>query len=365
MRIIFVQTYPIYHGFTSLTQWWNHIDRERVMAALLAKKGYQVEIWAAADNEETRCMAQDHSGSHMIRVFPVKKKGSKSKYHFSDALVEFAKCHSSDYFILKGVDGGVGRRLLDQYLYQSKKPFAFILGGEYSSKYLSRADIIFFESSLQKNKILKSRSILWRRSKMADKLVRLPKWVDIKLFTPQNNPDKKWDIIVVGRLISYYKDFSALKILSQHLRVAVAGDGPMAKKLQVRYPRVKWLGYVPHASLPKILNQACILMHTSFRDFYPRIIAEAMACGLPCVAFNNNITTDVIPGQCGLLVNKNNFLRLIKQLLDNKDRLKQMSLNAREYAVAHVVEQALEHPLHHLVTRAKLKCRHIKNGHAK
>jgi hypothetical protein len=338
MRIVIIFTYPVYHGLQPIEEWWRQPDRERFLAAQMVERGCHVEIWAAGDEAETRHVRSPGKNQNKynvnVRIFKANKKGKKTKYHYSDSMVEYAEQFSAHFYILKGVDGGVGTHFLNRFLRKKKRPFAFILGGKWYSRNVPLADIVFYETSSQKKKLLSPGLFFWRKAVREETLIRLPKWVDTKTFCPIEGVSKKWDILVVSRLIPYYKNFTALGPLSHHFRVAVIGDGPYALRLRSRYPNVEWLGYIPNHELPVYLNQAYLFMHTSFRDYYPRVIAEALSCGLPCAAFADSITPDVLPSDCGLLVSKHDFLQPIMELLNDKNRLERMSQKAREHALS-------------------------------
>jgi len=78
------------------------------------------------------------------------------------------------------------------------------------------ADVVFYETSSQKKKLLSPGLFFWRRAVNEETLIRLPKWVNTKTFSPIEGVSKKWDILVVSRLIPYYKNFTALGPLSHH-----------------------------------------------------------------------------------------------------------------------------------------------------
>lgn len=363
MRIAIVFTYPIYHASVTITkeQWLKGPDREREIAAIITRMGHQVELWAAGETTETIVQPAGNNNNYTVRIFRTNPKGKRSKYHFSDELVEFARGFAGDFHILKGVDGGVGTRLLHGYLCRGKdiRPFGFIIGGEYYSRYVPLAEVVFYETAAQKQVLQFPGWRSWRKRVPEENLIRLPKWVDTDVFCPRENAVKEWDILVVGRLIPGYKNYEALGLLSRHFRVAVAGDGPGEARLRTLYPNIHWLGHIPNRELPACFNRARLFMHTSFRDFYPRVIVEAMACGVPCAAFAEGITAEVLPPECGILVNRRDFISPILGLLKDEKRLLRMGEQSREYALEHSGDQAcgkaVEKMFHRLETHPKFR----------
>ena len=348
MRVAVVLTYPLYHDSPVMTveRWLEQPDRERVLAALMAQMGHRVEVWAvgeaAADIEEK---------DFIIRIFKPNKKSKKSKYHFSRTLVTHAREFAAGLHILKGIDGGVGTFLLQHYLEPAKQPFVFIIGGEYFSKYVPKAEIVFYETRKQKFLLQSPGWRFWRKKIPGEHLLRMPKFIDTQVFCPMEHEPKKWDILVVGRLIPGYKNYDALDLLSRQFRVAVAGDGPEKSRLRERCPNVDWLGYIPHLQLPRYYNRSRLFMHTGLRDFYPRVIAEAMACGLPCIAFDGAIAPEVIPPECGPLVQQRNFIPPILDLLEDKKRLREMGQQARKLALKHMGKEACKKALDEMFVR--------------
>jgi len=359
MRIAILFTYPIYYTSVTITagQWLKEPDRERQIAAMMTRMGHQVELWAAGETDKTVIQPAGNNKNYTIRIFKTNAKGKKSKYHFSDELVEYARAFAGDFHILKGIDGGAGTRLLRQYLCRRKniRPFGFIIGGGHYSRYVPLAEVVFYETGPQKQVLQLPGRRLWRERVREENLIRLPKWVDTDVFCPRENPVKEWDILVVGRLIPRIKNYEALGLLSRHFRVAAAGDGPEETRLRSLYPGIHWLGHIPHRELPGCFNRARLFMHTSFRDFYPRVIVEAMACGVPCAAFSEGITAEVLPRECGILVNTRDFIRPLLELLNDEKRLLKMGRQSREYVLEHAgnhaCEKAVKKMFHRLETR--------------
>jgi glycosyltransferase involved in cell wall biosynthesis len=77
-------------------------------------------------------------------------------------------------------------------------------------------------------------------------------------------------------------------------------------------------------------------MHAGLNDYYPRVLAEAMACGRPCLAFAEAIAPDVIPPGCGLRLDCDAFVAPVRALLDDPARCRAMSRQARVHAEAHL-----------------------------
>jgi glycosyltransferase involved in cell wall biosynthesis len=81
-----------------------------------------------------------------------------------------------------------------------------------------------------------------------------------------------------------------------------------------------------------MLNRARVFMHAGMNDYFPRVIAEAAACGLPVLGFADAIAPDVIPPGCGIRLNTDDFIAEIEALFRDDDRIDMMGNLARSYA---------------------------------
>lgn len=84
--------------------------------------------------------------------------------------------------------------------------------------------------------------------------------------------------------------------------------------------RVKFLGYVPYAELPQLMNQAIGLVFPSLWEGFGLPVLEAMACGTPVIASNLSALPEVV-GDAGLLVdpyNVESIAAAMRQLLRDK-----------------------------------------------
>lgn len=333
MRVAFVQTYPIYHDLLSTDAWLARANRDRWMPGVLANMGPEVELWAADHTTSMHRSTFEGFGAYPIRLFESVPWSRQTKKHYSDALVDHARRFDADLYILKGTDGGVGVHLIRQYLQPAHKPFVFVIGGKFYTRHVPEAALVFYETEAQRQALRHPGWRIWRRPVPDDRLLHLPKSIDTELFRPMPDVRKEWDIVSVGRLIERYKSYDALGALAEEFDVAVVGGGPAADTLQTTYPQVDWVGKVPNREVPIFLNRGRTFMHAGLNDYFPRVIAEAAACGLPCFGFAEAIADDVIPPGCGRRLPRSNYAPLIREVLQDETMRRAMSTNARRYAV--------------------------------
>ena len=351
MRVVFVQSYPIYHDVLTTEDWLELNNRDRWMPGMLAQMGHDVELWAGAHEEGLFTPTAGDFGPYAIRLFKTDNTSGKTKYHYSDTMVSAAQTSHCDLYILKGADGGIGERLIRRYLKKWGRPYVFVIGGEYYSRFVPQAQIVFYETQAQFDLLVRPKQRFFRRRVASHRLIRLPKSIDTTLFRPMPGIEKKYDVISVGRLIHHYKNYDALGALSEVLTVAMIGTGPAAADLKKKYPRIVWLGALPNDKLTPVLNQARMFMHTSLRDHFPRVLAEAAACGLPCLAFAKAIKEDVIPDGCGLRLKQDKMLNAVVQLSQDENRLNEMSRRCRAYAVRSMGKTSSRQPMEEMLRR--------------
>lgn len=351
MRVAFTQTYPIYHDLLSTEAWLARRNRDLWMPGLLADMGAEVELWGANHRSSTHRLSLEGCGPYTVRLFESVSWSRKTKTHYSNALVRHAHRFDADLHILKGTDGGVGTHLIRQYLQPAHKPFVFVIGGKYYTRHVPEAAFVFYETEEQRRHLRRPGWRFWRRAVPDEKLLRLPKSVDVTVFRPMPEVDKQWDIISVGRVINRYKSYAPLGTLSDAFDVAVVGGGPALGTMKRKYPRIDWLGPVPNREIPMLLNKARTFMHAGTNDYFPRVIAEAAACGLPCLAFARAIAPDVIPPGCGLRLPNTKYVTPIRALLDDTQRLHRMGRNARRYAARHLHKYSARRPLKTMLQR--------------
>ena len=172
----------------------------------------------------------------------------------------------------------------------------------------------------------KSKAVRVMNSQIAEKLANLgiPEskiklipaiYIDLDIFRPMNL-EKKYDLIFVGRLAKnkgiylLLEAASKLKIQNSNFKMLVIGNGPLRKKLEVISKKlglkdnIVFHGWAKDShEVARLLNQSKILVMPSYNEGGPRVVVEAMACGLPILATPVGIVADIIKdGQLGQLI---------------------------------------------------------------
>jgi glycosyltransferase involved in cell wall biosynthesis len=143
--------------------------------------------------------------------------------------------------------------------------------------------------------------------------------VDTMQFSPQHRSEslrREWgaapdDLVVacVGRLAPeknlgvLLTAFEAILRHGVHARLVLVGDGPMRAELQARCPGAVFAGQRAGADLAAHYASADLFLFPSLTETFGNVTIEAMASGLPVVAFNHAAAAQLIrSGNNGVLV---------------------------------------------------------------
>lgn len=178
----------------------------------------------------------------------------------------------------------------------------------------------------------------------------IPNGVDTTLFAPSERVHRKGEvktILFVGRLTrqkNLARLLEALSTLGQrHLvRLQIIGEGPLRQELETTAARLNvrcaFEGTVSHRALPDYMNQADLFVLPSLVEGHPKVLIEAMSCGLPCVVSNCEGNRELIEhGRTGLLFDPANVQQMIaqiEQVLVDQDIARSLGQAARRHVRA-------------------------------
>lgn len=198
-----------------------------------------------------------------------------------------------------------------------------------------------------------------RAARLARRVELIPNGVDTRLFVPAPRPapSESPRILYVGRL-SAEKNLSAVVASGAYLEPAVTfrlvGAGPLRQALEAQARllgvRVEFRGVVDQAKLPAEYAASDVFVLASFTEGHPKVLLEAMACGLPCVASdcagNRSIVTH---GETGLLFDPHDPRQLadsVRQILLDSDLARRLgeagrALVAERYDLSALVQREI------------------------
>ena len=143
----------------------------------------------------------------------------------------------------------------------------------------------------------------------ADRTLTLRNGVDLEVFRPGERQAERarlgcdgFTILSVGSLIERKGHDLVMRALCGQAgwRLIIAGSGPLRGELEALArrlnlaDRVRFLGEVPHRSLPALYTAADVMVLASSREGWANVLLEAMACGAPVAATDVNGTREVV-----------------------------------------------------------------------
>lgn len=155
------------------------------------------------------------------------------------------------------------------------------------------------------------------------KIVVVPAlYIDTATFKPQDEP-KEYDAILVARLDPNKGIDLFLDVLKYAGLVGlVVGEGPLLRHAQWRARkeriRVHFHGFARDAAeVALLMNRSRVLLMTSLNEGGPRVVVEALACGVPAVATPVGIVPDVLSPECIEDWNAADFSAKVQNLLSD------------------------------------------------
>jgi len=173
--------------------------------------------------------------------------------------------------------------------------------------------------------------------------------VDSELFRPdisEKSSAERTRLLYVGRFVAWkgLDDLlAAMTLLPKRFELDLVGTGAEEAALRRRCEafglsgRVRFLGALPHESLPAIYRSADMFVIPSLAESFSQVTAEALASGLPVVAAKAGALPNLIDhGQNGLLVEPRNARAIAEAVLaisGDADLRRRMAEAARRKAV--------------------------------
>lgn len=194
------------------------------------------------------------------------------------------------------------------------------------------ADIIILTSEEAKIFIIKKFDISIKIIKI------ISNYVDTDLFKSLPIEKEKNRIIFIGRLEkekNLINLFYGLEGVNANL--VVIGDGSLKYELEKIAKEKKinavFKGNISQALIPVELNKSEIFILPSFYEGNPKVLLEAMSCGLACIGTDvQGINTIIKQGENGILslTDSNSIKLAIVSLFENKQLRDRLGFNARK-----------------------------------
>ena len=187
-----------------------------------------------------------------------------------------------------------------------------------------------------------------------EKMVVVSNYIDIDMFKPLDVHKQTDTVGFVGRLAAQknlHNLISALEGLD--LTLIIFGTGDLKEDLRdhakSRGVQVEFRGSVPNEQIPSELNKLQVFILPSYFEGNPKVLLEAMACGMPVIA------TNVVGNQEIIMHKENGFLcetdpdsirDAIRQVIENPTLKSIMGKGARQtivesFSLERIIEREL------------------------
>ena len=157
-----------------------------------------------------------------------------------------------------------------------------------------------------------------------EKLIHIPAfYIDLDIFK-QLETSKQYDVIFIGRMANNKGLDLFLDIVERSKFTAVCvGDGPLLSwacaEASRRKLKIYFAGFAKDsAQVACYINESRLLIMSSLNEGGPRVVLEAMACGVPVVATPVGIVSDVLPPECIADWDEEDISDKVKRILDDQ-----------------------------------------------
>ena len=175
----------------------------------------------------------------------------------------------------------------------------------------------------------------------SSKIKIIPNYIDTELFKPMIVKKEEDRICFIGRLEKQKNIFNLIKAISSlSVKLVIFGEGSLKESLKdyskKQKVNVEFKGNIPNQKLPEEINKSNLFILPSFYEGCPKVLLEAMACGLPCIGTDIESIREIIKHkENGYLCNTDasSMSRAILDVLNNKEASRKLSKNTRKTIV--------------------------------
>lgn len=209
-------------------------------------------------------------------------------------------------------------------------------------KRLSRIFLKFDSSKAMAVRVMNQKQVpdfLLRAGVPKEKIVYIPAiYIDLDIFRPMSL-EKKYDLIFIGRLEKNKGPdllIDAIELLTKNykletIKLLIVGEGLERKSSELKTKNYKlennviFHGWAENSrEVAKLINESRILISPSYNEGGPRVILEAMACGIPVLATPVGLVPDLGAAVVQTDWSSENIAEKTKIILD--DQTKYMKL---------------------------------------
>ena len=179
--------------------------------------------------------------------------------------------------------------------------------------------------------------------------------IDTELFKPMDLIKHENRLVFIGRLTKAKNLFSLLNAISYtKYNLDIIGDGELKASIKAYIDNnnidAKLVGTFPNIDLPEIINKYQVLVLPSYYEGNPKVLLEAMACGIIVICSNIPSLAEIITNnKNGILTERDSISIANNIILAMKNTILQrnISIGAREFIINNCEK--------HLIIKRELK----------
>lgn len=309
----------------------------------MEKRGHKVKIVVAndkgLDSKEMNIVPIDYFWRMLGRnpvVFGLRKKVEKEilwadrvclfsyMYFMNCAIARYAKDMGKPTILFyRGSLESSGMQHISLLTRTAKKAYDFL----YAKKLFRRVDHIISNSGPTISTLANEYNVSIEKMTYVKNALNIEEYV-------LGEEEKR--VIYVGRLVENkgIKLFSKIKeALPKDWTFTVVGDGPLRE--EVEELEVDYRGRLSHEETKKLISTSGVLVLPSYAEGAPRAVMEALALGVPSVAFSVGDVSNMLPKGVGFAIpdfNADLFCEKVKYLCERDDAREEMKKKSREFA---------------------------------
>ncbi len=186
-----------------------------------------------------------------------------------------------------------------------------------------------------------STSLTEKELNTLQKIRTLPLREKVRLVIVGRQEFGKGTDVLINSLPLIKKDFPQVSL-------EVIGDGAALsnfKALSVSMglnAHVKFHGYVSHDEVTRLLHDCDLFCFPTASEGFPKVVLEALACGLPVITTRVSVLPNLIGTGCGMLIDEITPVEIaeaVRQCLSDSERYNAMSAQAVKTANQYSLER--------------------------
>jgi glycosyltransferase involved in cell wall biosynthesis len=146
----------------------------------------------------------------------------------------------------------------------------------------------------------KDRQFINRKFKgVENKITKIPNYIDVHLFAPLPTKKIEKKVLFIGRLEKEKNLINLIQAIADtKMHLVIIGNGSMKDTLKNYAEKcgahIEFKGAIPNNALPDEIRSSQLFVLPSYYEGCPKVLLEAMACGIPCIGSNVEGINEVI-----------------------------------------------------------------------